>query len=105
MAATDAFWPPRKNTAWRATFVIYDTNGDPVVGAAGLDSEISKDGGAFADCTNEATQIGSSGWYTLDFTAGEMNADCCAIQVKTSTVGALAAHIVVYPQEDGDQRV
>lgn len=106
MAATDARPIPRKNAAYRVTFPILDADGDLVTGATGLDSEVSKDGGAFADCTNEATEIAtSSGMYFLDLTATEMNADTVAIIVKTSSVGAKTTPIVMYPEEAGDVRV
>jgi len=36
--------------------------------------EISKDGGAFAACTNTFAEI-SNGWYKIVLTATEMNAD------------------------------
>jgi hypothetical protein len=91
--------------AYRATFPILDADGDLVAGAAGLDSEISKDGGTFADCTNEATQIATdSGVYYLDLTADEMNADTVSVIVKTSTTGAKTTVLVLYPEEAGDYR-
>jgi len=103
MASTDARPFPLKNTAYRVTFPILDADGDPVSGAAGLDSEVSKDGGTFADCTNEATEIAtSSGVYYLDLTSTELNADTVAIIVKTSTSGAKTTVIVLYPVEGGD---
>src|SRR5215813_1595543 len=103
MASTDARPVPQKNVAYRVTFPILDADGDLVTGAAGLDSEISKDQGTFADCTNEATEIAtSSGMYYLDLTSTEMNADTVAIIVKTSTSGAKTTPIVLYPQEAGD---
>ena len=102
MAASDAKPIPIKNTAYRVTFPIYDADGDLVSGATGLDSEVSKDGGSFADCTNEATEIGSSGFYYLDLTSTEMNADTVVVQIKTSTSGAKTTGIVMYPQESGD---
>ena len=105
MASTDARLIPYKNAAWRVTVPILDADGDPVTGASALDSEISKDGGAFTDCTNEATEIGSSGVYYLDLTSTEMNADTVVIQVKTSTSGAKTTTIVAYPQEADDVRV
>jgi hypothetical protein len=106
MASTDAKPVPQKNVAYRVTFPIFDADGDLVTGAAGLDSEISKDGGTFADCTNEATEIAtSSGMYYLDLTSTEMNADTVAIIVKTSTVGAKTSAMVMYPEEAGDIRV
>lgn len=104
MASTDARLIPYKNAAWRVTFTILDADGDPVSGATGLDSEVSKDAAAFADCTNEATEIGSSGVYYLDLTNSEMNADTVAIRVQTSSSGAKTTIIVAYPQEADDIR-
>jgi hypothetical protein len=106
MASTDARPIPQKNVAYRVTFPIFDADGDLVTGATGLDSEVSKDGGTFADCTNEATEIAtSSGMYYLDLTSTEMNADTVAIIVKTSSSGAKTTPIVLYPEEAGDIRV
>jgi hypothetical protein len=106
MASTDARPVPIKNTAYRVMFPIYDNTGALVPGAAGLDSEVSKDQGTYADCTNEATEIAtSSGTYYLDLTATEMNADGVAVIVKTSTTDAKTTFIVLYPQESGDIKV
>lgn len=106
MASTDARPVPQKNVAYRVTFPILDADGDLVTGAATLDSEVSKDGGTFADCTNEATEIAtSSGVYFLDLTSTEMNADTVAVIVKTGTAGAKTTTIVMYPEEAGDIRV
>jgi hypothetical protein len=60
MASTDARPVPIKNTAFRLTFALRLNTGGVSSGAAGLDSEISKDGGTFVDCTNEATEIATS---------------------------------------------
>ena len=103
MASTDARPMPLKNTAYRVYLPILDADGDLVTGATGLDSEISKDGGTFADCTNEATEIAtSSGMYYLDLTSTEMNADAVCIIVKTSSSGAKTTPIVLYPAEATD---
>ena len=103
MAASDARIFPLKNTAYRVTFPILDADGDLVTGATGLDSEVSQDGGTFADCTNEATEIAtSSGMYYLDLTSGEMNGDTVALIVKTSSSGAKTTAMVFYPVETGD---
>jgi hypothetical protein len=90
----------QKNVATYIVFPIVDADGDVVTGAAGLDSEIDAwaDGSApngFADCTNEATEIGSSGVYYLSLSQAEMNADYIYIIVKTSTEGAKAQHILI----------
>lgn len=98
MAASDAHPWPIKNVAYRVTFGIFKNDGTLITAAAGLDSEVSKDAGTFADCTNEATEIAtSSGVYYLDLTATEMNADTVAIVVKTSSTGAVPTVLVLYP--------
>lgn len=89
-------FPPRKNTAFTLVLVIRDADGDPVSGASALDSEVSIDGGSFSDCTNEATEIGSTGIYTLALTSGEMNGDVITVQTKTSSSGAKTAVNVIY---------
>jgi len=89
---------PKRGVTFTVVFPILDANGDLVTGAAGLDSEISKDLGTFADCTNEATEIATaSGMYYLVLTVAEMTADVVAIIVKTSTSGAKTTPIVLYP--------
>lgn len=89
-------FPPKKNTAFTLAFPIRDADGDLVTGASSLDSEVSIDGAAFADCTNEATEIGSTGIYTLALTASEMNGDYIIVQTKTGTAGAKTAVNVMY---------
>jgi len=106
MASTDARPVPIKNTAYRLTFGIYKSDGTLITGATGLDSEVSKDGGTFSDCTNEATEIAtSSGVYYLDLTSTEMNADTVAVLVKSSSTGAVPVTVSIYPQESGDIKV
>lgn len=90
-------YPAKKNAAFKAVFPILDADGDLVSAAAGLDSEVSIDGGTFADCTNEATEIAtSSGMYYLDLTAAEMNGDVIAVIVKCTTTGAKTTALVFY---------
>lgn len=85
---------------YTVAFPILDADGDLVTGAAGLDSEVSKNGDGFADCTNEATEIAtSSGIYYLTLTGTEMTADVVSIIVKTSTSGAKTTTIVLYPRK------
>jgi hypothetical protein len=89
-------WPPKKNSAFDLYFAIRNASGDLVSGAAGLDSERSIDGAAFADCSNEAVEIGSSGIYKLSLTAAEMNGDVIVVQTKSSTSGAKPFLITIY---------
>lgn len=98
MAASDARPFPLRNTAYRVYFPILDADGDPVSGAANLDSEISKDAAVFADCTNEAVEIGASGMYYLDLTSTEIGtASAVVLTIKTTTSGAKMTPIVLYP--------
>jgi hypothetical protein len=79
-----------RNAAHRLTFPIrLATTGALVSGASSLDSEVSLNGGAFSDCTNEATEIGSTGIYTLDLTAAENTGTEVVVQVKTGTANAV----------------
>lgn len=80
-------------------FPILDNTGELVDGAAELDSEISKNGDTFTDCTNEAVEIAaSSGMYYLILTAAEMTADIVSIRVRTTTVNAKTTPITFKPQ-------
>ncbi len=106
MATTDSLPVPRKNVAFRAHFDLRLNTGALNSGAAGLDSEVSKDDGTFADCTNEATEVASSsGHYYLDLTSTEMNADSVVVQIKSSTTNAVTRTIIMHPQETGDIKV
>ena len=101
MAASDARPFPIKGQPYRVTFPIYDADGDPVTAAATLDSEISKDGQSFVDCTNEATELGGTtpGIYFLDLTAIEMDALTVALRVQTGTAGAKTTVMVLNPYD------
>lgn len=92
-----------KNVDTRIVFPITKADGTLVSGAAGLDSEYASfntadHGGSapsFADCTHEAVEIGSTGFYYLDVQGSEINSDFTAIQVKSSTSGALVQGILI----------
>lgn len=101
MASTDARPLPKNATALRVYFPLRLTTGALNSGATGLDSEVSKDGAAFADCTNEATEIGSTGIYYLDLTSSEVTANCSVVQVKSTTTNAQTQVIVLYPVQNG----
>jgi hypothetical protein len=78
-----------KGVAYVLFVPLVDSAGALKTGAGAPDSEIATraHGGAwsaFADCTNEVAESGTTGWYSLSLTAAEMNADYIAIQIKTS---------------------
>jgi len=87
-----------KNTATIITYPLLNISGIPVSGATALDSEW--DGwsdtvipNGFTDCTNEATEIGSTGIYYLSLTQPEMNNDY--VYVQTKSVPCLTQHILI----------
>jgi len=67
-------------------FLMVDST-DHVAAKTGLTvtAQISKDGGAFAGCSNAVSEIGS-GVYVIDLTQAEMNAD--VITLKFTAAGA-----------------
>ena len=88
----------QKNVATIITFPLIDADGDAVSASANPDSEIDQwaDGAApdgFADCANEATEIGVTGIYYLSLTQGEMNEDYIYIQIKSDN--AKTQHILI----------
>ena len=80
-------FPLKKGAAARIVFPILDADGDPVSGATGLDSEVSIDGGAFADCTNKTSTSDAKTtvlvFYTASQTLDDMQSDITAIKNKT----------------------
>ena len=89
MASTDAQPIPRKNIAYRHYFAIRNNTGALITTWAGQDSERSLDGASFADATNEATEIGTSGCGFIDLTAAEMNTDATILKVSVTNADAL----------------
>jgi hypothetical protein len=72
----------------------FDDAGD-LVAPTTPDTEVSKDGAAFADCTEEVSQIsGGNGNGIITITGDEMNASKVAIQAKDS--GGSAKTTIIY---------
>jgi len=105
MASTDARPVPKKNVAYRHSFALRKSDGTLITTWAGQDSEVSKDGGNYADCSAEATEIQTSGTGYIDLTSDEMNADCVMLKVTVTNTGALPYVVVLFPEEGGDIRV
>lgn len=90
MASTDAFIAPVKNTAFRMPAgPFFKTDGTIITTWAGMDSEISKDGGNYTDCTNEATEIQTSGTGFLDLTGTETNCDSFWVKITITNTDAV----------------
>jgi hypothetical protein len=102
MASTDAKPMPKKNVAFRLGCDLRLNTGALNASAAGLDSEVSKDGAAYADCTNEWTEIGTSGTGYLDLTSTEMNADKVMVKITSTTTDSVPRTLTIYPVENGD---
>lgn len=80
-------------------FPIFDTNGDLVSAASGLDSEVSLNCDVFSDCTNESVEIGSNGMYYLLLTNEETAGDVVSVIVKNATSGAKTTPMTLYPRK------
>jgi hypothetical protein len=106
MAASDAMPIPKRAIAYRYYFEFRKSDGTIITTVTGPDTEISKDGGSFTDCTNEFTEIGTSGPGYIDLSSGEMTgADSIIIKSTCTNTGALPHTAYLYPQEAGDVRV
>ena len=105
MAATDAKPIPIKNQVYRVYFPILDGDGDLVASATGLASVISTQDGTSAAGATPVQGNGNFGFYYLDLTQAQMNGDAVCIAINTTTSGAKATPIVLYPQEAGDIKV
>lgn len=78
-------------------FPLLDSTGAPI-SPSSPDSEVSKNGDTFADCTNEAVEIAtSSGICYLLLTAAEMTADVVTVQIKST--GAKTTVLTLYPRK------
>ena len=105
MAVTDAKPVVQKGVAYRHYFAIRDTAGALVTTWAGQDSELSKDNGAFADATYEATEITGTGIGYIDLTDLETDYDIIILKVTVTNTDALDYVCAIYPEEAGDIRV
>lgn len=99
MASTDARMFPIKGAAYRHYFAIRKNDGTLITTWAGQDSEVAKDGGNFTDCTNEATEIQTSGCGYIDLTLTEMTADCALLKTTVTNTDALPYVVALFPSD------
>jgi len=79
-----AIYAFQKNTAFsNFPFPMITASGVLVTGAT-VTTELTKDGASFGASDNSATEIGS-GWYGIDFSADDLNAD--AVGFKATGTG------------------
>ena len=96
MAASDAQPLPRRGQAWRFWFNIPKTDGTYLTGAAGLAATLSLDGATAASVTNAPVEApASSGFYYIDLTAAETDADALLIKPSSSSSGAVTVPYVI----------
>ncbi len=88
---------PVKGAKYTIGIPYLDADGDPLDPTT-PDTEISKDGGAFADCTEEVTTIsGSNGAGYITLNGAEMNASLVVVCAKVAS-GPKATLAVLYPR-------
>ena len=105
---------PVKGARYTVQIPYVDADGDPT-NPTTPDTEISKDGGAFADCTEEVTVVsGNNGLGYVTLTGDETTASMVAICAKAAS-GPKATLMTLYPRllpvlysgtaADGDQSI
>lgn len=88
---------PIKGARFTTLVPYLDADGDPTDPTT-PDTEVSKDGGAFADCTEEVTTIsGSNGTGYLTLTGDELNASLVALCAKVAS-GPKATLLTLHPR-------
>ena len=78
---------------------VFDAKGDLITSGTGADTELSKNGDTFADATNEATEIGTTGVYYFVFTAAELTYDCVGLKLTLTNTGAKPTIATLYPEK------
>ena len=76
--------PPKRNAAFTFELAVFDYSGKFLSAATFSSKQISKDGGAYATLTNAPAEISTTGTYTIDLTATEMDADRVALRFVIS---------------------
>ena len=86
-----------RNAPNRLVFPILDIDNRPYSGgeSASPDSEVSSNGDAFVDCTNEIQEIGSSGIYSLDSTEEECTGDQIVYKINIAGPSGLQDRAVI----------
>lgn len=101
MAATDASTFPVKGQAYRISGKIVNaTTGNPITGGLTTPaSTVSKDGAAFAATTTTVTEIGTTGYFYVDLSSTEMNANTVVVHVTAANADAVYASIEIKPAD------
>lgn len=91
MAAIDATLTPIYAQAYRLSGVIVAVStGNPITGGlTTLAGQISKDGAAFSATGVTVTEIGTTGFFTVDINATGMTANTIILRVTSADAGAV----------------
>lgn len=99
MSAADATPFPVYGQAYRFSGAIYDVTTGQVItgGLSSLAGTASADGAAFSGTGVTVTEIGTTGYFTVDLTAAVMTAYTVIVKVTEATANSADLSIVVNP--------
>lgn len=99
MPSTDATAFPVRGQAFRFTGCIRSLlTSNPITGGlTSIVTQVSKDGGAFASATTNATEIGTSGYFSVDLSAAEMTAQLIVVRVAVGNANAIEFSTEIRP--------
>lgn len=99
MAAIDSSCFPVKGQAYRVEAkIVSSATANPITGGlTDLTAQVSKDGGNWANTTNSAVEIQTSGYAYVDLTSTEMNADSILVKFTASNSNAVEQSLVIKP--------
>jgi len=73
--------PVKKNTAFpNFDFPIYGLSASGPTTGLSISCQRSIDGGSFGSCTNAVSEIGTSGYYKIDFSAADLNGNTVLVR-------------------------
>lgn len=101
MAVADATMFPVKGQALRVSGVTLSSSTGNVItgGLTTLAATISKDGGAFSSIAGTITEIGTTGYWTLDLTSADMSATSVIVKVTAANANAVYDTLFITPAD------
>lgn len=88
----------KKNTAITGfTFPMKDSSGDLVPGLSDITFQISLDGISYSTITNNGSiaEIGSTGTYQVNLTAGDLNGDVAALKLTSASAQTVIKTVIL----------
>lgn len=78
--------------------ILSSSTGNELTGGlTGLAATVSKDGGAFASCTNTPAEIGTTGYVSVLLTATEMTANNVIVKFAANNANAMNGRVFIAP--------